>query len=446
MALHISSENNRALCGRISDDCLSQAFAEKVTCKTCAKIWGKIAVEPVPVAELHLPCPYPPVLGDGTVSKCDATAGHVHMCAIGHPEEGFVLETGMPESAMTDDGYAGTFEQRTALFEAALSIGYDRGGAGRVSEGAYWQGRDFRPYGDECAEHPAMRQTWRNGEPECEACEVLRQADEQADRKKLSTIVPANADVPARHYSGVVIIALAAHVGQRAVTVTLRAQDTAEVPGTTKRIFNGPGEIHYLVYPDGGLDVLSRDPSVMMGFKASQWETPAEDAPTVAEYLGFREPMVHDTDAEIHAAAVEAQEWSDAERTPVPVPSSGTSVPTFKREPLDPNTGHWARHYRHVATGPAEGRLFHTACGRKVNPFSQGPELPECSKCFPVEMSPTVAMDNTHRVAAEIVSERGTPTRGVGVADYASEPRRFRSRNGKRKVFAQRHRSHRRGW
>lgn len=47
---------------------------------------------------------------------------------------------------------------------------------------------------------------------------------------------------------------------------TLAPEDTAEVPGTTKRYFSGPGWVMYQMYPDGGMEVIdSRQVTVVYG-------------------------------------------------------------------------------------------------------------------------------------------------------------------------------------
>lgn len=75
-----------------------------------------------------------------------------------------------------DEPYAGTTEERGALFNAAKAIGYTDEGAGDLAERAYYVGGFPGPYGDECDKHPAMR---RYDTGECEACEVLRQHNDR---------------------------------------------------------------------------------------------------------------------------------------------------------------------------------------------------------------------------------------------------------------------------
>lgn len=42
-------------------------------------------------------------------------------------------------------------------------------------------------------------------------------------------------------------------------TAALDKDDTAEIPGTTKRYFQGPGWVAYVMYSDGGMDVVEWD-------------------------------------------------------------------------------------------------------------------------------------------------------------------------------------------
>jgi hypothetical protein len=59
-----------------------------------------------------------------------------------------------------------------------------------------------------------------------------------------------------RHYDQADLIEAAGKDGTAKVTLTLSAQDTAVAPGTTKRVFQGPATIAYLVYPDGMIKVI----------------------------------------------------------------------------------------------------------------------------------------------------------------------------------------------
>lgn len=47
------------------------------------------------------------------------------------------------------------------------------------------------------------------------------------------------------------------------ITVELAEGDTADVPGTTKKVAIGPGEVTYVAHRDGGMDVRAITASVV---------------------------------------------------------------------------------------------------------------------------------------------------------------------------------------
>jgi hypothetical protein len=47
------------------------------------------------------------------------------------------------------------------------------------------------------------------------------------------------------------------------VKITLDDDDTAYAPGTTKKVFVGPGKVTYQLYPDGGAEAYPADGTVL---------------------------------------------------------------------------------------------------------------------------------------------------------------------------------------
>jgi hypothetical protein len=199
--------------------------------------------------------------------------------------------------------------------------------------------------------------------------------------------------VPAEpvHYSyGKIIFALGDAEGT--VTVTLRDGDTAEAPGTTKRVLQGPATITYRVYRDGGMGVV--DPGT-----ATLVAVPRRDPGT--EIIG-------------------GQKYGTA-----------SGLPIFPREAPDPATGFRAREAQ-VQVPVIPVAPVHVRDVTGVAACGQTPAVPQAQLTGdPYDATCLACLDAVSPSPSMLI---GSASYGRTTDDRLDGPKRFRASHGKRKV------------
>ena len=108
---------------------------------------------------------------------------------------------------------------------------------------------------DDAARSIGRERTERKTESEPETVELYATTAEV--RRLSADYVKADESAEPRHFDYVDVFEAATRNNQGTVTIALRPQDTAVAPGTTKKVFQGPGVVEYHTYPDGGVDAVN---------------------------------------------------------------------------------------------------------------------------------------------------------------------------------------------